>query len=338
MFRRFLCAAAATLAVVVSVFAARAEPLAIRVGWVVYTSSSVPISLEKKELLTHYGKSYTIEPQNLRSTAATITALASGELDISTLSYSTIAFAIQNAQLEDLRIITDVLQDGTGNHATGQFMVRNDSGIQKVEDLKGRILASLTKGSAVDIGLRAVLRKHGLDGNTDATIIEAQFPNMKALLLDKRVDLIAVALPFSADKELREKAHALFTQKDATGVTQTLVWVARDGWLKKNRAAVIDFLEDSLRVTRYVTDPANHEEVINIVARAMKQPPELYRGWLFSERDMYRDRNGIPNLEALQANIETQRELGFLEKPLDVRKYTDLGYVEAAGARLGKAN
>jgi len=88
---------------------AAAEPLAIRVGWVVYTSSSVPISLEKKDLLKHYGRSYTIEPQNLRSTAATIAALASGELNVSTLSYSTIAFAIQNGGLKDLRIVTDVL-------------------------------------------------------------------------------------------------------------------------------------------------------------------------------------------------------------------------------------
>ena len=326
------------LAAVCAMSAARAaEPLNIRVGWVVYTSSSVPISLEFKRLLKHYGTSYTIEPQNLRSTAATISALAAEQLDISTLSYSTIGFAIQNGGLKDLRIVTDVLQDGTGNHATGQFMVRNDSGIRKVEDLKGHVLASLTKGSAVDIGLRAVLRKHGLDGNKDVTIIEAQFPNMKALLLDKRVDLVALALPYSADKELRANAHALFTQKDATGVTQTLVWVARDGWLKKNRAAMIDFLEDSLTVTRYLTDPAHHEEVIGVVAKAMKQPVDLYRGWLFSERDMYRDRDGIPNLDALQSNIETQRSLGFLDQPIDVRGYTDLSYVKEAGARLGKA-
>ena len=120
-------------------------------------------------------------------------------------------------------------------------------------------------------------------------------------------------------------------------MTQTLVWVARDGWLKKNRTAMIDFLEDSLTVTRYLTEPAHHEEVIAVVAKAMKQPVDLYRGWLFSERDMYRDRDGIPNLDALQSNIETQRSLGFLDQPIDVRGYTDLSYVKEAGARLGKA-
>ena len=69
----------------------------------------------------------------------------------------------------------------------------------------------------------------------------------------------------------------------------------------------------------------------------MKQPVELYRGWLFSERDMYRDPNGIPNMAALQSNIETQRQLGFLDKPIDVAAYADLSYVKEAGGRLGPA-
>jgi len=331
---RFVFAVA--LAALVS-FSARAEPLNIRVGWVVYTSSTVPLSLEKKDLLKHYGQSYTIEPQNIRSTAATIAALASGELDISTLSYSTIAFAIQNAKLDDLRIVSDVLQDGVGAHASGRYFVRKDGPIQRIEDLKGRILASLAKGSAVDIGLRAMLRKHGIDDAKDVTIIEAQFPNMKALLLDKRVELIASAPPFTEDQELKDKARALFTQKESIGPAQTIVWVARDAWLKKNRAAVVDFLEDSLRVTRYITDPAHHDEAVAIVAKGMKQPPELFASWLFTERDLYRDPNGMPNLDALQANIETQRALGFIAEPVNVRNYADLDYVKEAGARLGPA-
>jgi NitT/TauT family transport system substrate-binding protein len=297
----------------------------------------VPISLEYKNLLKHYGKSYTIDAQHIRSTAATIAALASGDLHVSTLSYSTIAFAIQNGGLDDLRIISDVLQDGVGGHASGQYMVRKDSDIRKIEDVKGRILASLAKGSAVDIGLRAMLRRHGIDDNKDVTIIEAQFPNMRALLLDKRVDLIATAPPFSQDAALKEHARQLFSTRDVMGVTQTLVWVARDGWLKKNRAAVVDFLEDSLIVTRHITDPKNHAEVVDVVAKAMKAPPEQFASYLFTSNDMYRDPNGLPNLDALESNIAIQKELGFIAEKPDVRKATDLSYVKEAGARLGPA-
>jgi NitT/TauT family transport system substrate-binding protein len=327
----------AAVAVVFAVSTARAEPTPIKVGWVVYTSSSVPLMLEYKSLLKHFGRSYTVEPQNIRSTAATIAALASGELHVSTLSYSTIAFAMQEGGLDDLRIISDVLQDGVGGHASGQFVVRNDSDIKRVEDLKGRILASLAKGSAVDIGLRAMLRKHGLDDDKDVTIIEAQFRNMRALLLDKRVELIATAPPYSEDAALKANAHALFSTRDVMGVTQTLVWVARDPWLKKNRAAVVDFLEDSLTVTRHATDPKNHAEVVGIVAKAIKAPPEQLASYLYTPKDLYRDPSGLPNLQALESNIALQHRLGFIKDKPEVRKATDLSYVKEAGARLGMA-
>ena len=80
--------------------AARAEPVTIKVGWVLMTSSSVPLSLEKKELLHHYGQSYVIEPVSIRATSAMVTALATGDVNVGTLASSSIAFAIQNAKLK----------------------------------------------------------------------------------------------------------------------------------------------------------------------------------------------------------------------------------------------
>jgi len=40
---------------------------------------------EKKELLRHYGKSYTVETARFQGTPPMITALAAGELDIADL-------------------------------------------------------------------------------------------------------------------------------------------------------------------------------------------------------------------------------------------------------------
>ena len=92
--------------------AARAEPVTIKVGWVLLTSSSVPLSLEKKDLLHHEGKTYVIEPVRIRATSAMVTALATGDLDIGPMAFSSLPFAIQNAKLDDLRIISDVSQIG----------------------------------------------------------------------------------------------------------------------------------------------------------------------------------------------------------------------------------
>ena len=114
---------------------ARAEPLTIKVGWVLMTSSSVPLSLEKKDLLHHYGQSYVIEPVSIRATSAMVTALATGDVNVGTLAYSSIAFAIQNARLDDLRIISDVSQNRAQDPFTTHFMVLKDGPIKKVEDM-----------------------------------------------------------------------------------------------------------------------------------------------------------------------------------------------------------
>ena len=77
-------------------------------------------------------------------------------------------------------MISDEFQDGVPGHYSNEFFVLNDGPIKKVEDLKGKVVATNAAGSAVDIASRAMLRKHGLEDKRDYTIIEAPFPTMKA--------------------------------------------------------------------------------------------------------------------------------------------------------------
>ena len=112
------------------------------------------------------------------------------------------------------------------------------------------------------------------------------------------------------------------------------MWVARAGYIAKNRAVLVDFLEDYLRELRWYTDPKNQVEAIEIVARVTKLAPERFTPWLYTSADHYRDPKGLPDLEVLQKNMETQRELGFLKAPLDVKKHADLSLIKEAGARL----
>ena len=330
----FALSCAAALALVVVGAAHGAEPVKIRASWVVAPSDWTPLLLEKPDLMRHQGKSYAFEPIRFQGTPAVITALANNELELGNLAFSSLALAIQNAGLEDLRIVGDQFKDGAEGHYTNQFFVLKDSPVQKVADLKGRIVATNAAGSAVDIAMRAMLRKHGLEDKRDYTMIEAPFPTMKAMLAQKKADLAPFVAPFSFDPELKQIARPLFAQKDAIGTTQMIVWVARKGFLEKNRAAMVDFMEDSLRVVRWYLDPRNQGEVAQIAARVTQHPPERFAGWLFTDKDYARSPDLLPDLAALQANIEVQRDLGFLKGPIDVQKYVDLSIVREAATRL----
>src|SRR5262252_10121343 len=106
--------------------AAAQSPVKIRIAWVAPVSNWASIVLEKKDLAKHLGKSYTLEPVRYQGTPPMITAIANNELEVSNLAYSSLAIAIENAGLDDIRVIADEFQDGVPGYFTQPFFVRKD--------------------------------------------------------------------------------------------------------------------------------------------------------------------------------------------------------------------
>jgi|SRR6185437_11372743 len=333
--KRIFAAGLALAGIILSNPSRADEPVTIRVGWSSANASIVPVGLAKKDLMRHYGKSYTVEGVRFAGSPAVITGLSTNSVDFGQLAYSSFAFAIENAKMTDLRIVSDVFQDGVADYYSGKYDVLNDGPIKKVEDLKGHVIAASAAGSAMDIGLRVMLRQHHLDDRKDVSIIEAQFPSMPAMLTEKKVDLITATVPFSEDPKLKAIAHPLFAQKDAVGPTQMIVWVAHQRFLADHRAASVDFLADALNVLHYFQNPKNHDEIASMLASFMKQPP-AQMGWMFTKGDFYRDPSGRPNLKVMQSNIDQLHDLGIVPASFDVARYADLSLVDEAAARLGK--
>jgi sulfonate transport system substrate-binding protein len=312
---------------------ARAEPLRIRNSYVVPVSNWEPLIVEKKELAKHWGKSYVMEAVRYKGTPPMITALANGELEIANLAYSTLGIAIENAGISDLRVICDEFRDGVPGYFSNQFFVRKDSGINKITDLKGKVLATNAVGAGVDIAMKAGLKKHGLIDRRDFTVIEAPFPTMPAMLRDKKADLVTAVMPFALNPMLNQIGKPLYDQTEGMGPTQFVFWTARQSWIDKNRAALVDYFEDMLRIERWYLDPKNHDEVAKIAGKLLKLPPERF-GWLFTKKDYYRDPNMTPDLVALQRNVNTVADMGFIKKRFDVKAHSDLGPLQEALKRL----
>ena len=312
---------------------AQAEPLKIRGAWVAPLANLASVWLQKKDLAVHFGQSYVFEPVRYAGTPPMITAIANNELEIGNLAFSTLPIAIGNAGMDDIRVISDDFQDGVAGYVSNEYQVLADGPIKKVEDLKGKVLATNAAGSGVDIAMRAMLRKHGLEANRDYTIIEGPFPGMKSMLIEKKVDLIPAVLPFMLDPELKKNARSLFDMKDAIGRSQFVMWSARKPFIDAHRATLVDFLEDSLRILHWYLDPKNHEAAAEIASQLTKQPPERF-GWIFSKNDYYRDPNLIPDLDALQKNVDMTRDLGFARGSLNVKAHSDLSLIQEAANRL----
>src|SRR6185437_11595083 len=249
---------------------------------------------------------------HFQGSAPSMAALASGGVDIIPIGYSTLLTAVINAKMDDIRVVADDFQDGVEGYSSVPFMVRNDNTIAKVEDLKGHVVATNSIGGAFDIGMRMMLRKHGLEDKRDFTVVESDYTNMNPMLLSKKVDLTIGAQPGVSDPAFRAATHPLFMMRDATGGrTQVLVFAARAGFLEKNRAALIA-----------------------LAARVTKQPYERLNAYLFSTSDFYSDPNGLPDIAALQSGIDMMVALGFAKESIDVKRYLDLSLVQEAAKRL----
>jgi ABC-type nitrate/sulfonate/bicarbonate transport system substrate-binding protein len=327
----------AVLIVALSGAAAQAQ-MKIRLSYIVPVSNWATMLMQKKDLMKHHGKSYTLEITRFRGTPELITALATGELEIANMGYTTLPLAVINANMNDLRIISDELQDGVPGHYSNEFMVRKDGPIHSWADLKGKVIASNAFGSGTDVPLRVALAKNGLQDKRDLTIIEAPIPTMPAMLADKKVEMVVLPLPFTANPKVRATTRTLGTTGEAVGINQLGMWVARAGLIEKNRAALLDFMEDALRVERWYLDPKNHDEAVQIAMKITKTPKQLWDSWLFKKDgmkgDYYRSLDGKPDIDALQKVIDLQVKYGFLKRSIDVKKFVDLSLVEEAARRL----
>jgi NitT/TauT family transport system substrate-binding protein len=312
---------------------AGAEPVKLRVTWAVAPAQLTPILFEPPGIAKHNGRSYLFESVRHAGSSVGMAALASGEAEIVAMVFTTLGPAIQNAGISDLRIIADEIRDGVEDYATNEYLVLKDGPVQKIEDLKGKVAATNAIGGGQDIFMRLMLRKHGLEHPRDYKIVEANFPNMKAFLAEKKADLVVGVIPFTADPTFRAVARTLFTQKEVVGPSDALFMTARASFLAKHREAVVDFLEDLLRARRWYTDPANKSAATEIISRFLRVPPERL-GWMFTKADFYREPNGLPDLDSIQKSLGVLREFGFLKADIDVKQHADLSLIQEAAARL----
>jgi sulfonate transport system substrate-binding protein len=167
---------------------AQAAPVKIRVAYVVPVANWASLLAEKKDLAKHWGSSYEFEAVRYQGTPLMITAMAVSELEIADLAYSALGLAVGNAGLDDMQVIADEFQDGVPGYYSDEFFVRKDSGINKVEDLKGKVIATNAAGSGVDVAMKAMLHQHGLEDKRDYITVEGPFPAMAEMLAEKKVD------------------------------------------------------------------------------------------------------------------------------------------------------
>jgi NitT/TauT family transport system substrate-binding protein len=333
---KITCAIAVVLTAASWVGSVRAAPVTIRVDWAVVPAQFAPlvprVPSYGPDVYRHYGKSYVVEPIRLQGGGIALTALGVGETHLSTLSPQALVLGIVNAKL-DLRVVAQQLSTEIPGYLQTYFWVRKTR-IKTVEDLRGKVIGVNALGSATDAAAKIVLARHGLAARGDYEIVEVAFPNQLADLKAGTIDAAVLVPPFNFEAEADSALTPLFGLGDAFGPLETSTWVARTDFIEKNRAALVDFLEDNIRMRRWMLDPRTRPDAIRLLSDVSKVPVQNLAGWVYTKKDYYYDPNAMVDVTRLQKNINDMRSAGIVPAAIDVPSYVDPSLVEEAAARL----
>ena len=284
------------------------------------------------EFLKNNGKDYTVEFFRFKGSPLQVQALAGDQIDLAALAFSTFATSITTAKLP-IKGLSDLAQDGPWYSQS--FAVKKDGPVKKVEDLKGKTIATNAIGGATDMAARLMLLKHGLTPDKDVRLIEASFGAMGPMVRAGKIDVGSFPAPVWAVQSRQNDLRVLFRQADALGDQQFLLYAAKEDFIKKNRAALVAFYEDYLRGLKAALDPKNRDKVLAVIAKVAGSPVANFKDWALLEgKDYYHSPDGQINAKALQSNIDTLYKQGLLKQTLNVGPHIDRTLLEDAAKHL----
>ena len=304
--------------------AAAQDKAKMRIG--THIAISTHLFMQKKpEVLKSMGKTYEVEWIRFAGSGDALPAQVAGKLDGALATPFPMANAIFQSKVP-VTIVHQLLSFGFDGHYDDAAVVRRDSGINTIADLKGKTFGVNAIGGTVEQGVRIIARKHGLNPERDLTIVEGRPPFLPAMVRDNKVQAAVLFQPFYEEAMAKGDLKVLFKASDIYGgPTDYVFMVFDDKFLKANARAVRDYIEDYLRAVSWSLD--NRAEAVKIYAEQWKLPVPVADGYLLTKKDYLVRRDGRVSAKAIQPVVDALAANGFIAQSYDVAKYIDLSYL-----------
>ena len=306
------------LAVLFPLLGAGAQPLKeIRIGSsnISYTNFSTFYARDRK-----FFEKEGLSPKIIVvKTEAALPAMATGQLDYTTLTTSTIEAVLAGMPL---RLVAVANQQPLWG-----LVVRK--GITQVSDLKGKKLGVSSYGGAAYGAALAVLRAHGLEPKKDVVVLATGDNTSRiAALKHGSVDAALVAAP--GDIKVAEEGFKILLDAGTIyklpmgGVSTSLAKIQENpGEVKKVVGAVV-------RASKFIIDPKNKEDVVSYITTFFK----LDRG---AAGEFYHrivpslSSTGVVDRDKIKLVIDSAVERGLTNKPPDADTVVDFSFAKELG-------
>ena len=310
------CKAGLILAAWLLLFAHRGHPQEkIRVGHGSVSMQSGLVSIAKqKGLFAKYG----LVPEiiYIPGGSTNIQALISGNLDITQLSGAPGAAA--NLEGADIVYILGLL-----DKLNYQLVTRPE--IKSVEQLKGKKLGISRFGSSADFGLRAILKRLGLDPAKDVAILQiGDEPARSAALKAGNIDGTVMNAPFGLEAEKQKLNVLADSLKMGIPFFNTGLLGSRR-YLEQQEGKVLNFLRAYLEAIKILkTDKEYSLKALSQFTR-VKDLKIVEEGYEYIKDQI--PPVPYPSLEAMQAVVAQLAESSPKARQADARAYVSDRYL-----------
>lgn len=192
------------------------------------------------------------------------------------------------------------------------LVTRADTGITKVEDLKGKRIAA-TRGTDPHIFLIRALQGVGLT-EKDVTIVLLQHADGKAALLRKDVDAWAGLDPLMASAEVEDGAKLFFRKREAN--TWGILNV-RESFAAEQPDLVKRVLATYEQARQWAL--ANPDEVKRYLVAATKLPDAVIARQLSERTELTHSKIGTEQIDSITAAGLALQQAGVIKPEIDVK-------------------
>lgn len=306
-----------------------AQPLKIRMGWGI-PAEEIKYAMKAygSDIAQHMGTWYTIEWFQFAGTALGVQGLAAGTLDCATVGSLSAPNGIE--QGAPIALTGEFIEERTPFFSTA-WMVKSNSGINSLRDLRGKTVATSAIGGSTDyLQDYYITKQTGMHAGADYKKIEVPFAQQQEALLSGRIDMGLFPQPFYGRIIATGQVKPIFRLTDVQNPFVQLLNGCRRDFLQQHPREMRAFVLDWIKVANWVRNPGNRDKVIDASVAATKLPKDVLTQYLVTQQDFYRPPNGAVNIVALQNNWDFFRSMGGTKTKLRVTDHLLPGFYPSA--------
>lgn len=192
-----------------------------------------------------------------------IEALFAGELDISYIGPNPAINGYIKSKGKALRIVCGAASSGAG------LVVRKDAGINSIQDLHGKKIATPQLGNTQDVACRSWLKENGFvltEKGGDIQVIPIRNPDQLTLFLKKEIDAAWTKEPWVARLIIEGNGRLFLDERNLwpDGKFVTAHIIVSTKFLKQHRALVKQWIKAHVELTDWIAHhPVEAKEVVN---------------------------------------------------------------------------